>query len=281
MAPKKGYNLSSGGGGFKAAVPKNDFGGGGGNPINNLAAAIAKQSNQQQLDREARAEAQKQIPGGILTKASGENVTTESPENIGKVKAAEEQAQMEIQNSPNIDYVSRQFKVLKQLADTVPTTEPGIRGIIKGSQTSYKGATSQIPQLSVYEGKKNSVLSIVARSMRAEKGNLAEGDVQRVSSGFGNLAFHTPDTKALTWDLLIDDINDTISSRGYKTIVPLDKRQILSPAEIGRSRVLRGMSNFEDLNNEELTGATEGDLKVIPIHVLQALREEGKKRRLI
>lgn len=211
------------------------------------------------------------------------------------VSAEEEKAKTAVQAGPSLGAVKGTLNQLKSLSNTVTPQQPGIKGIISGAGRAYGTATGQEPQIKEYERLSNSMLAQFARTMATEKGNLANQDIARMKSAFLDMKFDTEDSRALGWDRFVDTYNDIIEGYGsvdgkpYVTLLSgvgkLDKREFMTPREIGRSRILKvnpdGSSpKFDDLSDEELTEATNGDLKVVPLQNLQSLQEQGRKRGL-
>ncbi len=151
----------------------------------------------------------------------------------------------------------------------------------QGVSNQFKGdVTQEIPQISEYHKMVDSTLTAFARTMFAEKGNVANWDIARVKKAFSDIAWDTEDSRALSWNRAIDTYNEVMSS--YKNIDPeelIDKREMMSPKEIGRARVLSGNTDFSDLSDEELAGAYVPNDKAVPRPFKEAMLKEVQRRK--
>lgn len=221
-------------------------------------------------------------PGAIPTKGtSPSGATYENPEALAQVKGAEQQAQRVVETAPSRSIMRGTLQKAKMLADTVPAPKAGIGRIIKGAQNQFRGEVTQsLPQVKEYNSMIDSALTAFARTMFAEKGNVANWDIARVKKAFSDIAWDTEDTRALSWNRAIDTYNDVIGS--YKSLSSelIDKRELMSPKEIGRSRLISGLNEYSDLTDDELEGAFEGDIEVVPKPYLEKLIKTYESRNL-
>lgn len=210
----------------------------------------------------------------------GTGAKFENPENKAKVKQAEIEGQRVAETAPSRAVMKGTLIKAKQLTDTVPPAPVGIQKFIHGAKTSFAGATGEIPQIQEFHNMVDSSLTSFARTMYAEKGNVANWDIARVKKAFSDIVWDTEDQRSLGWNRAVDTYNDVIGS--YKTLQNemIDKRELLAPKEIGRARLLYGITDLSDLSDDELIGAVEGDIKPIPKTAREAALAELKKRGL-
>ena len=222
-------------------------------------------------------------PGAVVTQVrnpyTGANYV--DPVASGKVRA-EEFMQEKVAETASPRAIMRGTLVkAKRLTDMVPAPPAGLNKIPKGINNVIKGATGEIPQINEFHNMIDSSLSAFGRTMFLEKGTQSNKDISRIKKSFADIAWDTEDQRALGWNRAIDTYNGVISS--YKTLSgeTIDKRELLSPKEIGRARFLSGENKFDDLTDEEISGATEGDLKMVPKPIKEKLYQEAKRRGLI
>ena len=222
-------------------------------------------------------------PGSIATRQTDPStgVTTENPEAAAQVKSAETMGQRVAETSSPRAIMKGVLVNAKKLTDTVQPPPPGIGKFIKGAQTAIKGETGEIPQIKEFNRMIDSSLAAFSRTMYSEKGTQSDRDISRMRKAFSDITWDTEDQRALGWNRAIETYNDVIGSyKGLQNEI-LDKRELLSPKEIGRSRLLSGMNEYSDLNDEELEGVFEGPLNIEGIKpFLETAISEYEKRGL-
>ena len=225
---------------------------------------------------------QQQLPNAIATEGTDAATGAKfvDPVASGKVEAEKTMGQRTVETAPSRSIMRGTLVKAKQLTDTVPPAPKGIQKFIKGSQTAIKGETGEIPQIKEFHNMVDSALTSFARTMYAEKGNVANWDIARVKKSFSDIVWDTEDQRALGWNRAVDTYNDVIGA--YKGLQgeTIDKRELLSPKEIGRARFLSGANVYDDLSDEEMEGVFDGDVETIPKPFLEKAVAEYEKRGL-
>lgn len=228
--------------GANVTPPKAPSFSGGSNPLMTMMMAQSMLPDKERVKTEAKVEEEKQLVPVSAEKAAEQKV-----------------AERTVETAPSRAVMKQTLIKAKQLADQVPAQKPGGQRLAGGLKTFFKGnVTQQIPQIPEYNNLINSGLTAFARTMFAEKGNVANWDIQRVRNAFSNIEWDTEDVRALSFNRAIDVYNDVMGS--YKTIPQeelIDKREMLTPKEFGRARFLSGDGDFSDLTDDELAAITE------------------------
>lgn len=185
-----------------------------------------------------------------------------------------------VETAPSRAVMKQTLVKAKKLVDQVQPQEPGMKRFTGGLQTWIKGKTQEIPQIAEYENMVGSGLTAFARTMFAEKGNVANWDIARVKKAFSDIVWDTADNRALSFNRAVDIYNDVMNS--YQSIPKeelLDKREMLTPKEMGRSRYLSGEGDFADLTDEEVASITEDDISKVNPKRNQELLQELERRK--
>ena len=185
----------------------------------------------------------------------------ENPQGSAQVESAKIEGQKLAETASPRAIMRDTLVKAKQLADTVPPPQKGIQRLIQGSKNTYQGATGEIPQIQEFNNMIDSSLGAFGRTMFLEKGAQSDRDISRIKKSFSDIAWDTEDQRALGWNRAIDTYNNVIGT--YKNLQneKIDKRELLSPKEIGRATFLSGANKYDDLSDEELEGLFDGDVE--------------------
>jgi len=104
--------------------------------------------------------------------------------------------------------------------------------------------------------------------------------IQFAENKFREYNYDTEDARALGWNRAIDTYNDVIGSYKSLETEKIDKRELLTPKEIGRSRLLSGINEYSDLTDEEMDGVFDGPVEIVPKPYLEKAVSEYERRRL-
>lgn len=256
-----------------------DYGSGGNNSLQNM--IIAQSLLPEKLEQQKKAKIQEETELAPLERQRAEQ------KKIGE---------RVVETAPSRAIMKGTLIKSKRLADTVTPPPAGIDRLIKGASLAWKGnVTQELPQINEYNKNIDAALTAFARAMYAEKGNVANWDIERVKKAFSSIEWDTADARALSWNRAIDTYNDVMRaysgvSGGFDPTIPkgeqvfnpleelIEKREMMSPYEIGRSRYLSGESIYDDLSDEELAAISEGPMNIVPSNIHQKYIEELKKR---
>ena len=160
---------------------------------------------------------------------------------------------------------------LKNLSNTIPSTSPGLQRFIQSAAISFRAKfLGEFPQLHYYQSEKAWLRSKLDTTFIGMSVFLPE------------LPYDTFDVRAMSWYNLVDQYNmraEWYVKRFPEQVTLIDRRELMAPREIGRAALIH-LRNFEDLTNDELMEAFQGDLSWVNTDVLQTARMECEKRTL-